>query len=51
MNNEQIVRRAYEVAEKVDIMGWVECFTPDGTFTDMSINVTFRGPSGPNGLG
>jgi len=51
MNNEQIIRRAYEVAEKVDIKGWVDCFTPDGTFTDMSINVTYRGPSGPSGLG
>ena len=27
MDNEQIVRRAYERAEKVDIKGWVECFT------------------------
>lgn len=51
MNSEQIIRRAYEVAEKVDIKGWVDCFTSDGTFTDMSINVTFRGPNGPNGLG
>ena len=31
MNNEQIIRRAYELAEKVDVKGWVECFTPDGT--------------------
>ncbi|HEX9381987.1 MAG TPA: hypothetical protein VF908_01155, partial [Gemmatimonadaceae bacterium] len=23
MNNEQIVRRAYELAEKVDVKGWV----------------------------
>jgi hypothetical protein len=51
MNNEQIVRRAYELAEKVDVKGWVECFTPDGTFTDMSIVVTYRGPEGPTGLG
>ena len=51
MNSEQIIRKAYEVAERVDIKGFVDCFTPDGTFTDMSINVTFRGPSGPNGLG
>jgi ketosteroid isomerase-like protein len=50
MNNEQIVRRAYEVAEKVDLKAWVECFTPDGTFTDMSINVTYRGAEGPQGL-
>src|ERR1700744_4673007 len=51
MNNEQIVRKAYEVAEKVEIKGWVECFTSDGTFTDNSIGVTYRGPDGPTGLG
>ena len=51
MNNEQIVRRAYEVAEKVDIKGWVESFTSDGTFTDNSIGVTYRRPDGPTGLG
>src|SRR3954469_13698659 len=51
MNNEQIIRRAYDVAEKVDIKGWVECFTPDGTFTDMAIGATYRGPDGPTGLG
>jgi predicted ester cyclase len=51
VNNEQIIRRAYELAEKVDVKGWVECFTPDGTFTDMSIGVTYRGPDGPTGLG
>jgi ketosteroid isomerase-like protein len=45
MTNEQIIRRAYEVAEKVDVKGWVDCFTPDGTFTDMSIGVTYRGPN------
>src|SRR5258708_19536954 len=51
MDNEKIIRRAYEVAERVDVKGWVECFTPDGTFTDMSIGVTYRGPDGPTGLG
>jgi ketosteroid isomerase-like protein len=51
MNNEQIVRRAYERAEKVDIKGWVECFTSDGIFIDHSIGVTYRGPDGPTGLG
>jgi hypothetical protein len=40
MSNEQIIRRAYELAEKVDVKGWVECFTSDGTFDDMSIGVT-----------
>ena len=44
MNNEQVIRRTYAVAEKVDIKGFTDCFTPDGTFTDMSINVTYRGP-------
>jgi RNA polymerase sigma-70 factor, ECF subfamily len=51
MNNEQIIRRAYELAEKMDVEGWVGCFTPDGTFTDMSIGVTYRGPDGPTGVG
>jgi ketosteroid isomerase-like protein len=51
MTNEQIVRNAYEVAERVDIKGWVDCFTPDGTFTDNSIGVTYRGPDGATGLG
>ena len=51
MNNEQVIRRAYEVAENVDVEGWVACFTPDGTFTDMSIGVTYQGPDGPMGLG
>jgi len=51
MTNEQIIRNAYEVAEKVDVKGWVECFTPDWTFTDMSIGVTYRGPDGPTGVG
>src|SRR6202008_2411093 len=51
MTNEQIIRRAYEVAEKADVKGWVDCFTPDGTFTDTSIGVTYRGPDGPMGLG
>jgi ketosteroid isomerase-like protein len=45
MNNEQIIRHAYAVAEQVDLKGWTDCFTPDGTFTDMSINVTYRGPA------
>ena len=51
MNNEQIIRSAYERAEKVDVQGWVECFTSDGTFTDMSIGVTYRGADGPTSLG
>ena len=51
MNNEQIIRRAYELAEKVDVKGWVDAFTSDGTFTDTSVGVTYRGPDGPTGLG
>ena len=51
MNNEEIIRRAYDLAEKKDIKGWAACFTPDGTFTDMSIGVTYRGPEGPTGVG
>ena len=49
-NNEQVVRRAYESAERVDLKAFVDCFTPDGTFTDMSINVTYRGAEGPLGI-
>jgi ketosteroid isomerase-like protein len=43
-DNEQIIRHAYKVAEDVDIPGWVAAFTDDGTFTDESIGVTYRGP-------
>src|SRR5580765_7138442 len=42
-NNEQIVRQAYKMAEDMDIEGWIGAFTPDGTFTDESIGVTYRG--------
>ena len=42
--NEAAVRNAYRVAENKDIQGWVNCFTNDGTFTDESIGVTYRGP-------
>jgi len=44
MNNEQIIRRAYQVAEDKDIPAWIACFTPDGTLTDESAGVTYRGP-------
>lgn len=46
LDNEQIVRRAYAIAEVKDLQGWVDAFTEDGTFTDMSINTVFRGPDG-----
>ncbi len=42
--NEEIIRNAYRVAEEKDLEGWVNCFTPDGTFTDQSIGVTYQGP-------
>jgi ketosteroid isomerase-like protein len=44
LDNEQIVRQAYRIAEDKDLKGWVEAFTADGTFTDESIGVTWRGP-------
>jgi steroid delta-isomerase-like uncharacterized protein len=42
-DNEKIIRNAYQIAEDVDVAGWVASFTEDGTFTDMSINRTYRG--------
>jgi ketosteroid isomerase-like protein len=44
VDNEQIVRRAYQIAEDKDMAGWVAAFTTDGTFTDESIGVTWKGP-------
>jgi ketosteroid isomerase-like protein len=44
LNSEQIVRKAYQIAEDMDLTGWVAAFTEDGTFTDESIGVTYRGP-------
>ena len=41
--NEAAVRNAYQVAERKDYAGWVNCFTEDGTFTDESIGATYRG--------
>jgi ketosteroid isomerase-like protein len=46
LDSEQIVRRAYAIAEVKDLQGWVDAFTEDGTFTDMSIGTVFRGPDG-----
>lgn len=43
MTNEQIIRNAYQTAEKKDINGWIECFTANGTFTDNSLGITYRG--------
>ncbi len=44
LDNERIVRKAYQIAEDKDLEGWVAAFTADGTFTDESIGVTYRGP-------
>jgi len=41
--NEAAIRKAYQVAEDKDVAGWVNCFTEQGTFTDESIGVTYRG--------
>jgi len=41
--NEAAIRKAYQVAEDKDVAGWVNSFTKDGTFTDESIGVTYRG--------
>ncbi len=43
MDNEQIIRNAYKIAEVKDNEGWLAAFTPDGTFTDESIGITYRG--------
>jgi len=37
LDNEQIVRQAYQIAEERDLKGWVDAFT------------AFQGPDGPNG--
>lgn len=42
-DNEKSIRSAYQVAEDQDIPGWIACFTEDGTFTDQSVGVTYRG--------
>lgn len=44
--NEEIIRRAYALAEvkpNPDLQGWIDAFTPDGTFTDNSAGITYRG--------
>jgi hypothetical protein len=43
--NEAAIRKAYQFAENKDVVGGVNCFTKDGTFTDESIGVTYRGPN------
>ena len=44
LDSEQIIRKAYQIAEDKDLAGWAAAFTGDGTFTDFSIGVTWRGP-------
>jgi ketosteroid isomerase-like protein len=45
MNNDNVaaVRNAYAVAERKDLEGWINVFTPDGVFVDNSVGVTYRG--------
>ncbi|MFF2145465.1 nuclear transport factor 2 family protein [Kitasatospora sp. NPDC058190] len=43
-DNEKAIRAAYQVAEEQDVAGWIAAFTEDGTFTDMSLPLTYRGP-------
>jgi len=43
-DNEQIIRNAYHLAEIKDVPGFTASFTEDGTFTDQSIGVVYRGP-------
>jgi ketosteroid isomerase-like protein len=42
-NNVAAVRNAYAVAERKDLEGWIDLFTPDGVFTDNSVGATYRG--------
>ena len=44
LDNEKIIRNAYQIAEDQDVAGWIALFTEDGTFTDESIPYTYRGP-------
>jgi ketosteroid isomerase-like protein len=42
-NNVAAVRNAYAVAERMDLEGWINLFTPDGVFVDNSVGATYRG--------
>jgi len=42
-DSQTLIRTAYDLAAANDIPGWVNAFTQDGTFTDMSTGVTYRG--------
>ena len=41
--NEQAVRRGYEIAERQDAEGFIQMFTPDGTFTNEALGMVYRG--------
>jgi ketosteroid isomerase-like protein len=45
MRNDNVaaVRNAYAVAERKDLEGWINLFTPDGVFVDNSAGATYRG--------
>lgn len=43
IDNVAAVKRAYEIAERKDLEGWIDAFTPDGVFTDYSVGVSYRG--------
>jgi ketosteroid isomerase-like protein len=45
MKNDNVaaVRNAYAVAERKDLEGWINLFTPDGVFVDNSVGATYRG--------
>jgi ketosteroid isomerase-like protein len=45
MTHEEFIRQACAVAEVKDVAAWVACFNPDGVFVDMSVGITYRGPS------
>jgi steroid delta-isomerase-like uncharacterized protein len=42
--NERTIRDGYAVAEAMDVEGFVNTFTPDGTFTDEAFGNIFTGP-------
>jgi ketosteroid isomerase-like protein len=43
-DNEESIRRVYQLAEVKDVAGFVGAFTDDGVFTDQSIQVSYVGP-------
>ena len=42
-DNGAAVRNAYAVAERKDLEGWIDLFTPDGVFVDNSVGATYHG--------